>query len=148
MVLIPPFMMKPGFGESQYLPLRRVGTPIPLIVPDSGPEFLRAVFGQVVKQPLPVQAYHKAMLHNEKLMLCNGVEMPSYISKFHTAYPPYLPAGSLFFYQYNSFFPKCNFFVTVQTVGNFRIFPPYSPCINFQKLTRKPFDTGLKLCYS
>ena len=84
MVLIPALVVQPGPGISHVLPLRSVRTPVALVVPDAGPEFLRAVLGKIVCQSLPIQADFKTVPANQAPVFCNGAIMPPYILNFHS----------------------------------------------------------------
>ena len=68
-------VVHPRLGITHILTLGSIGTAVSLIIPRTGKEFRRAVFGQIVHQSAAVQAHLKTMLHDQMTVACDGFEM-------------------------------------------------------------------------
>lgn len=75
MVPVAALVVHPGGAVAEFLPLGVVGAVVTLEVLHARPEFHRGVFGQVVGQPLPVQAQTKAVFPHQRPVAVHGFQM-------------------------------------------------------------------------
>lgn len=80
-------MMHPGGTVAELIALHVVGTAVALIIADTGNEFRRRVFRQVMSQSLPVQSQTETVFPYQSPMTVDGFQMAQNIHEFHLAVP-------------------------------------------------------------
>ena len=75
MVLVAPLVVHPRLGIALVLALGGIGAAVALIIADAGPEFGGRIFGQIVRQALPVEPHAEAAAAHEPAVMRDGFEM-------------------------------------------------------------------------
>ena len=75
MVTVASFVVQPGAGIAEFLALGGVWGAYALEVTDTGHEFGRGIFGEIVCQSLTYQADFEAEIHDSQFVFCDGAKV-------------------------------------------------------------------------
>lgn len=76
MVPVSPFVVQPCAAVAFGGPFRFIGAAVSLIIFYPWNPFNRGIFGEIMRQPLPIKAHSEAMLPDKRSMMVDGFQMP------------------------------------------------------------------------